>query len=152
MVVLSQLGHLRDRIHQIGWVAHDELPALYRMASLYAFPSLYEGFGIPLLEAMACACPIVTANTCAPPEVTAGSARLVEPLSVPSIAEGMLEVLSDDSLAAQLRAAGVARAKDFGWNKCAGEVLQVFDRLGPMAAGRSRALDAMVSGSVPVSK
>jgi glycosyltransferase involved in cell wall biosynthesis len=99
------------------------------LADLFAFPSLYEGFGIPLLEAMACGCPIVTANTCAPPEVTAGAAYLVDPLNVDEIAQGMQKVIVDRTLRAGMIAKGIDRAKDFGWEKCSRELLALFDTL-----------------------
>lgn len=126
--VIRELG-LAERICQPGWIEHADLPAVYCLADQFAFPSLYEGFGIPLLEAMACGCPIVTANTCAPPEVCAGAARLVDPLNVDEIAAAMREVLLDPALRARMRARGIERAKDFGWEKCAREILALFDRL-----------------------
>ena len=129
-----------ERVLFPGWIEHRDLPAVYGLADLFAFPSLYEGFGIPLIEAMACGCPIVTANTCAPPEVLAGSGYLVDPLDVDAIAAGMARVLSDQPLRASMIAKGLERAKDFGWERCARQVLQVFDRLDtprPSSASRS---------------
>lgn len=120
---------LEERVHFTGWIAHDELPAVYNLAELFAFPSLHEGFGIPLLEAMACACPTVTAKTCAPPEVAEGAAYLVDPLDVDAIAEGMRTVLCDATLRERMIAKGLKRAADFSWEKCAGEVLTLFDSL-----------------------
>jgi alpha-1,3-rhamnosyl/mannosyltransferase len=102
---------------------------VYSLAELFAFPSLYEGFGIPLVEAMACGCPIVTANTCAPPEVTDGAARLVDPLNVEDIAAGMRDVLSDPALRDQLVAKGLERATAFSWDKCARGLLDMFEDL-----------------------
>lgn len=131
-MALSELDQLRElglehRVKFIGWVGHEDLPAIYRMADLFAFPSIYEGFGIPLIEAMACGCPIVTATTCAPPEVCAGAAELVDPLDVQAITAGMRKVLSDSALREKMIARGLERAKDFGWEKCARQVLEVFD-------------------------
>lgn len=130
--VIQELG-LAERICQPGWIEHSDLPAVYCLADQFAFPSLYEGFGIPLLEAMACGCPIVTANTCAPPEVCAGAAELVDPLNVDEIAAAMHRVLVDPELRARMSARGIERAKDFGWEKCAREILALFDRLGSPA-------------------
>jgi glycosyltransferase involved in cell wall biosynthesis len=126
--VIAQLG-IADRVLFPGWILHTDLPAVYSLADLFSFPSLYEGFGIPLIEAMACGCPIVTANTCAPPEVTDGAAVLVDPLNVDDIANGMRRVIFDQALRATLVARGLARAQDFSWEKCATEVLALFDRL-----------------------
>jgi O-antigen biosynthesis alpha-1,2-mannosyltransferase len=130
--IIEELG-IRDRICQPGWIDHADLPAVYCLADQFAFPSLYEGFGIPLLEAMACGCAIVTANTCAPPEVCDGAARLVDPSNVDEIAAAMLEVLLDTRLRQQLIARGIERARDFGWDKCAAEILALFDSLGTAA-------------------
>lgn len=127
---------IEDRLHFPGWIQHGDLPAVYSLAELFAFPSLYEGFGIPLIEAMACGCPIVTANTCAPPEVLEGSGCLVDPLSVEDIAAGMLKVLLDPSLRAAMAAKGLERAKAFSWDRCARQLLAVFDSLeSPTIAG-----------------
>jgi glycosyltransferase involved in cell wall biosynthesis len=125
---IKDLG-ITERVCFPGWVNHSDLPAVYCLADLFAFPSLYEGFGIPLLEAMACGCPIVTANTCAPPEVTDGAAHLVDPLSVQDIAHGMQAVITDRAHREQMISRGIARAKDFGWEKCAREILAMFDTL-----------------------
>lgn len=126
--LIDELG-IRERVQFTGWIAHDELPAVYNLAELFAFPSLHEGFGIPLLEAMACGCPTVTAETCAPPEVVEGAACLVDPLDVEAIAEGLRTVLGDAGLRERMVAKGLKRAQDFSWEKCAQEVLALFDSL-----------------------
>jgi glycosyltransferase involved in cell wall biosynthesis len=126
--VIAELG-IADRVLFPGWIEHGDLPAVYCLADHFSFPSLYEGFGIPLIEAMACGCPIVTASTCAPPEVTAGAAVLVDPLSVEDIARGMRRVIEDADMRATLIARGLERAADFGWERCADQVLALFDRL-----------------------
>ena len=123
---VAPLG-LERRIRFLGWVPHSDLPAIYRLADLFAFPSLYEGFGIPLVEAMACGCPVLTANTCAPPEVVDGAGYLVDPYDVGGIAAGLRITLSDAALRAAMVARGLERAKDFSWEKSAREVLAVFD-------------------------
>lgn len=123
---IEKLG-LSERVRFLGWVNHDELPAIYRMADHFCFPSIYEGFGIPLIEAMACGCPVVSANLGAPPEVCEDAAILVDPYDVDAIAAGMRRVMTDQSLRAQLIARGLQRAKAFGWEQCARQVLEVFD-------------------------
>jgi len=125
---IERLG-LTQRILFPGWIEHGDLAAVYSLADLFLFPSLYEGFGIPLIEAMACGCPIVTANTCAPPEVVAGAGVLVDPASVADIAAGIRRGLADERLRAELIARGLERAKDFSWDRCARQVLAVFDAL-----------------------
>jgi glycosyltransferase involved in cell wall biosynthesis len=126
--VMRELN-IEDRVCFPGWVQHGDLPAVYSLADLFAFPSLYEGFGIPLIEAMACGCPIVTADTCAPPEVLDGSGCLVDPLSVEDIAAGMKGVLLDAPRRAAMIAKGLERAHDFSWDKCARQLLAAFDSL-----------------------
>lgn len=121
---------IEQRVHFPGWISHADLPCVYRLAELFALPSLHEGFGIPLLEAMACGCPIVTANTCAPPEVVGDAALLVDPRDVDDIAQGMLRVLTDRALAQANVARGLQRVQEFGWARCAREVLELFDSLG----------------------
>jgi len=123
---IEKLG-LVDRVRFLGWVNHDELPAIYRMADHFCFPSIYEGFGIPLIEAMACGCPVVSANLGAPPEVCEDAAILVDPYDVDAIAAGMRRIMTDQPLRAQLIARGLERAKAFGWEQCARQVLEVFD-------------------------
>jgi glycosyltransferase involved in cell wall biosynthesis len=123
---LEQMG-LGHRIRFLGWVGHDDLPAIYRMADHFCFPSIYEGFGIPLIEAMACGCPVLSATLGAPPEVCAGAALLVDPYDVEAITQGMRRVITDSALREQMIARGLERAKDFGWEKCARQVLEVFD-------------------------
>jgi glycosyltransferase involved in cell wall biosynthesis len=125
--LLSKWG-IEDRVHFAGWISHDDLPAVYSLADAYVFPSLYEGFGIPLLEAMACGCPILTANTCGPPEVIDGAGKLVDPLNVDAIAEGIVQLVQDDLLRARYIARGLQRAREFSWAKCASEVLALLER------------------------
>jgi glycosyltransferase involved in cell wall biosynthesis len=79
--LIEQLG-INDRIHFTGWVSHDHLPAFYNLADLFVLPSLHEGFGIPLLEAMTCGCPVLTSTTGSPPEVVEDAGYLVDPIKV----------------------------------------------------------------------
>jgi glycosyltransferase involved in cell wall biosynthesis len=118
---------LADRLCLPGWIWHDDLPAVYSLADLFAFPSLYEGFGIPIIEAMACGCPVVTANTCAPPEIVMDAGQVVDPYSVEDIAAAMLKVLTDYPLRQQMSDRGIERATHFSWHKCVTAMLQMLD-------------------------
>jgi glycosyltransferase involved in cell wall biosynthesis len=124
--LIEELG-LQERVHFTGWISHQDLPAVYNLAELFAFPSLYEGFGIPLLEAMACGCPIVTATTCAPPEVAGDAACLVDPLEVEQIATGIRTMLNDAHLRETKIRRGLARVAHYSWERCAQEVLALFE-------------------------
>ena len=112
------------------WVPQEELIAFYNLAELFVLPSLYEGFGIPLLEAMACGCPALVANIGALPEVGAGAAMLVDPLNHDQIASEMRNVLMDEDLLHEQSEKGLRRASDFSWERCADETLQVFQNVG----------------------
>jgi glycosyltransferase involved in cell wall biosynthesis len=116
---------LHDRVIPTGFVEEEDLPVLYSMAEAFVLPSLYEGFGIPLLEAMACGCPIVTSTQGSCPEVVDGAGVLVNPRDSSDIAEGIYKVLTDRELAAGLVAKGYARVAQFSWEKCARETLDV---------------------------
>jgi glycosyltransferase involved in cell wall biosynthesis len=106
---------LRSRVDFLGLVPEARMPSLYRGAEALIFVSLYEGFGLPVLEAMACGTPVVTANTTAMPEVAADAALLVDPTSVKQIFRAMEQVVSDTSLRQQLQEKGLAQAAKFSW-------------------------------------
>src|SRR5688572_11439802 len=110
---------IRQDVRFFGFVPATTLAALYRLASVFAFPSLYEGFGLPPLEAMACGTPVVTSNVSSLPEVVGDAAVLVDPYSVPDIADGLEKVLGDDALRADLTARGRVRASHFSWERSA---------------------------------
>jgi glycosyltransferase involved in cell wall biosynthesis len=118
---------LQDRIRFTDWVPHEDLAVFYNLADLFVLPSLYEGFGIPLLEAMASGCPVVTSETGSPPEVVGDAAQLVNPYDVSAIAHGIAMVLSNPALRHTMIARGLARAKLFSWERCAAEMLALFD-------------------------
>jgi glycosyltransferase involved in cell wall biosynthesis len=110
---------LGDRLRLTGFVPDDDLPFWYAAADLFVLASLYEGFGLPLLEAMACATPVVTANVSSMPEVAGEAAVYIDPLSVDSIAEGIRRALTSRDVQRRLAQAGVARARDFTWTRTA---------------------------------
>ena len=108
-----------------GYVSSGEKNALYRFADAFVFPSLYEGFGIPPLEAMHWGCPVVAAKAASLPEVVGDAAALVDPLDVESIAEGLRRVLEDRTYAERLRDAGRRQAKKYRWDDSAGRLKAV---------------------------
>ena len=113
-----------------GYIADEDLPALLSGAVAFVFPSLYEGFGIPVLEAGACGVPVITSNTSSLPEVAGDAALLVDPLDVDAIAAAMQRLVTDDALRAELARRGLENVKRFSWEKCARETLAVLESVG----------------------
>jgi glycosyltransferase involved in cell wall biosynthesis len=113
---LERLGQLPENVERWGIVPAAELASLYRRAACLVFPSLYEGFGLPPLEAMACACPVAASNVTAIPEVCGDAAVLFDPNDPESIANAVLEA---DSRSEELREKGLARAREFTWEASA---------------------------------
>ena len=99
---------------------------LYRVAAVFVFPSLYEGFGLPPLEAMACGAPVVTSNVSSLPEVTGDAAVLVDPYDVDSIADGIARVLTDPALREKLRVKGIARSREFSWERSVSRTREIY--------------------------
>lgn len=120
---------IRERVAFPGYVAEGDMAALYSAAALFAYPSLYEGFGLPILEAMSCGAPVVTSNVSSMPEVAGDSAVLVDPRDPEAIAAAMTAILEDAGLGARLRAAGPERAALFSWERCARETLEVYAKV-----------------------
>jgi len=112
-----------------GYVPEEDIPALYNAADLFVYPSLYEGFGLPPLEAMACGTPVITSNTSSLPEVVGDAGIMVDPYNVDGLAKAMYEVLTNDGLREELRKRGLERAKLFSWKKCAEEHLRVYEEV-----------------------
>lgn len=125
LVRCIEAHQLRSRVDFMGVVPEEKLPSLYRGAEALVFPSLYEGFGLPLLEAMACGIPVMTANSTALPEVAGGAALLVDPTSIEQIAQAMERIVSDTSLRQRLRNNGIVRAAQFSWTKTVSRVREV---------------------------
>lgn len=116
-------------VKRIGWLDNRELPALYQSAEALLLPSLYESVGLPIIEAMACGCPVVTADRYGTKELGQGAAVLVNPDSVDDIAVGIRRVLTDEALRARITEAGRERARDFTWERTAEETLRVLESL-----------------------
>jgi glycosyltransferase involved in cell wall biosynthesis len=120
---------LAERVVFLGNISEDDLPCVYRGALGLVFPSLYEGFGLPVVEAMACGVPVLTSNTTSLPEVAGDSALLVNPESVDEIRVGIERLVHDEALRAELIAKGLERAKLFSWDAVAARVQAVLDEV-----------------------
>ena len=118
-----------DRVRFIGYVDETDLANLYNLADIFVYPSFYEGFGLPIIEAMACGVPVVTSNTSSLPEIAGNAAVLIDPHSIDDLAQGIKRVLSDNELRQNLIRSGLERAKLFTWEKCAREIMKVFKEL-----------------------
>lgn len=122
---VDRLG-LADSVSLIGHVRDDDLPAIYGAASLFVLPSLYEGFGLPLLEAMACGTPIACADATSLPEVAGDAAVLFDPLDVPAMTAAMARVLTEPQLAQTLSRRGLERVRDYSWERTAEKTIDVY--------------------------
>ncbi len=118
-----------DRVRFAGYVPDHDLPALYSAATAFAFPSLYEGFGLPVIEAMACGAAVLTSNVSATAEVAGDAALLVDPLSITAIRDGLRALLRDEERRSALSEAGRDRAAQFSWRRAADETYEVYARV-----------------------
>lgn len=125
--ILELLSKAKGDILYTGFVSEQELGEIYNLATLFVFPSVYEGFGLPVLEAMACGCPVVASSVASLPEVCGDAALLVDPLDEASIADGLSRLVAGESLRRELRRKGLERAALFTWEKSAREHLIVFE-------------------------
>jgi glycosyltransferase involved in cell wall biosynthesis len=132
---MSKYTALRRAVHRhqlhkyvrfLGFLSEDTLAVMYRLAAVFVFPSLYEGFGLPPLEAMASGTPVVTSNLSSLPEVTGDAALLVDPYDATAIADGIFRVLTDETLRRELRRKGVARAQQFSWEASVRRVREIY--------------------------
>jgi glycosyltransferase involved in cell wall biosynthesis len=135
---ISKYTALRRAVHQyqlhkyvrfLGYLPEETLAVMYRLAAVFVFPSLYEGFGLPPLEAMASGTPVVTSNVSSLPEVAGDAAVLVDPYDPGAIADGMYRVLTDEKLRRDLRHKGVARAGQFSWEQSVRRVRAIYDEV-----------------------
>jgi glycosyltransferase involved in cell wall biosynthesis len=126
---IAALG-LESRVQRVGFVAEDDLPALYAGAEAFVFPSFYEGFGLPVLEALAAGAPVITSSVSSLPEVVGEAGLLVDPQDGRALAEAIGAVLRDGELRARLRAAGPPQARRFSWERTAEATLALLRKLG----------------------
>jgi len=128
--VLEEIGRLglQDDVKVLGYLPEEDLPHLYNLARLMVFPSLFEGFGIPLVEAMACGCPIACSNVTSIPEVVGGSGQTFDPSSAEDMAHKVWSLWGDDALRHDSIARGLERAKQFDWNRMARQTMAVYEK------------------------
>ncbi len=125
---VERLG-LEGKVAFPGFIADEDLPALYNLAELFVFPSLYEGFGLPPLEAMACGVPVVASNSSSLPEVVGEAALTVDPMDVKGLAEAMGRLLDDGALRKRMIERGLERARTFTWEGAARKLVSVYNGL-----------------------
>jgi glycosyltransferase involved in cell wall biosynthesis len=119
----------KNRVVMTGFVSRQQLKLIYENAVCLLFPSVYEGFGFPILEAMSCGSPVITSRTASMPEVAGDAAMLVDPIDTGAIASAMLEIMTNTALRDTLITKGYQRLDNFSWEKCAQETLRVFERV-----------------------
>lgn len=124
-----ELCGLTERVHFIGFARDEDLPALYAGAACLAYPSLYEGIGLPVLEAMACGTPVVTSAISSMPEIAGDAALLIDPYSVDELAEALRRLLTDEALRHDLIARGFDQAAYFTWERAAQQLITVYRQL-----------------------
>jgi alpha-1,3-rhamnosyl/mannosyltransferase len=123
---LAESLYVTDSVHFLGPIPNADLPILYAGAELFIFPSLYEGFGLPVLEAMACGTPVACSNASSLPEVTGDAALLFDPTDVATMAAAMQQMLGDQTLRRELSEKGRAQAARFSWERTAQEALAAY--------------------------
>lgn len=124
-----QCSKLESRVKILGYVEKEDLPALYSGAQAFIYPSLYEGFGLPILEAMACGCPVVTSNLGSMKEIAGEAAILVDPVSISGIANGIAKIVGDSKTRNRLINEGQRRNLEFSWEKTAFQTLDIYRSL-----------------------
>ena len=119
----------RACIELLGYVPDEDLPALYRQAACLVYPSLYEGFGLPVIEAMACGCPVIASDRSSLPEIAGDAALQVNPYDIGELADAILRVAMDASLREKMSALGLKKSAEFSWQRCAERTLQIYDKV-----------------------
>lgn len=123
---------LKPYVRFLGYVPIPDLVALYNAAHMFVYPSLYEGFGLPVLEAMACGSPVITSNISSLPEIAGDAAVLVDPYNIESLYETMYRLWQDTTFTYDLIQKGLQRASQFSWERCARETLSVYEQVAKM--------------------
>lgn len=127
--LMQELSQFKDRIIFTGYVPDEDLSAIYSGATAFIFPSLYEGFGLPILEAMQCGTPVISSNSTSLPEVAGDAAIVVAPKDEDALCQAMLNLLTDSNLCQNLTQKGLERSKEFSWHKCASETVEIYKKI-----------------------
>jgi glycosyltransferase involved in cell wall biosynthesis len=133
---IDRLG-LRRVVHFTGYVPVEDLPVIYNLAEVFVFPSIYEGFGLPVVEAMACGTPVITTASSSLEEIAAGAAAMVDPQQTAALADALVRLSRDAGLRASLAARGLARAREFSWARTAREMLGIYSRAAGFAVAQA---------------
>lgn len=124
-----QSKNLEKEIILLGYVAEEDLPGLYFLASIFVFPSLYEGFGLPVLDALNMGCPTIASNTSSLPEIVGEAGILIDPSEIKAWSNALGKLILDKKMQSKLREKGPKQAKNFSWEKCAKETLEVYEEV-----------------------
>jgi glycosyltransferase involved in cell wall biosynthesis len=126
---MAEKNDLKGRVFFTGWADEEDKPVLYKLAKCFVFPSLYEGFGIPIVEAMAAGTPVVSSNKTSLPEVGEDGVLLIDPENKEEFAKNINKILTDENFRADLIKKGIEQAKKFSWQKTAGKTLEIYRKL-----------------------
>lgn len=129
LLEISRRLNIEKRVRWVGEIEKNDLPSVYNCATVFVFPSIYEGFGLPPIEAMACGCPAVVSNVTSLPEVCGDAAYYVDPFDVTSMANGIYKVITDEGLKENLVRKGLQRVKMFHWKESAEEHMKIFEEV-----------------------
>lgn len=122
-------AQFENQVYSTGYIEQDDLVHLYSLSKLFLFPSLSEGFGMPVLEAMACGVPVITSNLSALPEIAGNAGKLIDPYNVKTISEAMLELLESSNLLEKLRTEGLKHVQNFQWKHAAEKTIELYERV-----------------------
>jgi len=123
------INQINDSVIKIGHIPDEDMPFIYNLADLFVYPSLYEGFGLPPLEAMACGCPVVSSNSSSLPEVVGDAAIMINPYNVDEIADGMYKILTNENLRNNMIKKGLNRTQKLSWEKSAQSILELVEEV-----------------------
>lgn len=126
--LVEQFG-LKNRVHFTGYISQNDLPVIYNLARVFVYPTLYEGFGLPPLEAMACGVPVITTNVASLPEIVDDAGVLIEPDDQEALVNALERVLNDREISAELATKGPVRAAEFTWERTARQTLKVYQQV-----------------------